>query len=328
MSVGKILTAPLGLLPAVLGVLICGGCGRYTEFTLPPVAGGNPNLTYTLDMRPDPVLARGDAHDVLNPSVIGEDMYYSEYDGQTWHTAHATSQDGIRWRKLGRLLSPDPGTWEGTYIAANGSAMVHANQTWYWYQSGPRGKPALGLARNWRKESRPVLEPGPYRSWDERGVADPYVIRIEPYFYLYYLGQDRAARQRLGIARSLDGIRWEKLRSNPILELGDTGAFDENGLGEPAVWNSDGFYWLLYTGRDMAENRRIGLARSTDGVHWKKLPGAFGGTAAWDAKVVCDPWVDGTYVYFGGGDLARPDENLHGQIGYAILRPVNATLGK
>jgi predicted GH43/DUF377 family glycosyl hydrolase len=173
-----------------------------------------------------------------------------------------------------------------------------------------------------------VLEPGPYGSWDEYGVADPCVVRIEPYFYLFYLGQDRARRQRLGVARSTDGVRWEKLRANPVLELGGAGAFDENGLGEPAVWNSHGFYWMLYTGRDTAENRRLGLARSTDGVHWRKLPIVFAGSQPWDAKVVCDPTVEVAggviRVWFGGGDVASPDENLHGQIGLAILRPVSA----
>jgi predicted GH43/DUF377 family glycosyl hydrolase len=160
-------------------------------------------------------------------------------------------------------------------------------------------------------------------------VADPYVIRQGGYFYLYFLGQDRARRQRLGVARSEDGFHWQKLRSNPILELGDDGAFDENGLGEPAVWQSHGFYWMLYTGRDRAENRRLGLARSTDGVHWQKLRAVFSGSQPWDSKVICDPTVevhgDEVRVWFGGGDVARPDENLNGQIGYGILR---ATLGQ
>ena len=134
------------------------------------------------------------------------------------------------------------------------------------------------------------------------------------------------------MARSADGSHWEKLRSNPILELGADGAFDEVGLGEPAVWQSHGFYWLLYRGRDVAEYRRLGLARSTDGVHWRKLSTMFAGSAAWDAKVLCDPtvMVDGgvVKVWFGGGDVASPDENLHGQIGFATLRPVNATLAR
>jgi sucrose-6-phosphate hydrolase SacC (GH32 family) len=170
-----------------------------------------------------------------------------------------------------------------------------------------------------------VLEPGPWGSWDEGSVADPYAIRIEPYFYLYYLGQDRGARQRIGVARSQDGVRWEKLRSNPVL------AEDDN-VGEPAVWQSHGFYWMLYTVRETGGVRHMRLARSTDGVRWTRLAAEFRGAQAWDAKVMCDASVvvdgDRVLVWFGGGDVARADENIHGQIGFGVLRPVSATLEK
>ena len=47
---------------------------------------------------------------------------------------------------------------------------------------------------------------------------------------------------------------------------------------------------------------------------------------------MCDPSVlvdgDSIRVWFGGGDVVRPDVNLHGQIGYGVLRPVSATLKK
>jgi len=329
---------------ALAGIFLLSGCGRYADFTLPAAPGGNPNLTFTLEERENPVIARGDgweSGDVLNPSVVrvssGLMNLYSGFDGRTWHTGLASSADGLEWTRKGKVLSPDQRTWEANYIAGNGSAVVHEGRLWYWYVAGPKERPRLGLARSgdfksWSKQPRAVLEPGPYQSWDEYGVADPYTIRIEPYFYLYFLGQDRARRQRLGLARSADGVHWEKLRSNPILELGEYGAFDEAGLGEPAVWNSHGYYWMLYTGRDVHENRRLGLARSTDGVHWTKLPAVFAGSGAWDAKVMCDSTVlveDGTIrLWFGGGDVASPDENLHGQIGYGVLRPVNATLAK
>jgi predicted GH43/DUF377 family glycosyl hydrolase len=260
-------------------------------------------------------------------------MFYSGFDGRTWRTLHARSEDGMHWAKLGVVIEPDPKTWEGAYIAANGSALFRESGFWYWYQAGPRERPQLGLARSsdgqsWHKESTPVLDPGPRGAWDERGVADPYVLYIEPYFYLYYLGQDRARRQRLGVARSDDGRHWDKLRSNPILELGVDGAFDENGLGEPSVWSANGFYWMLYTGRDRAENRRLGLARSTDGVHWQKQAAIFAGSQSWNSKVVCDADVTNGGMWFGGGNVARPDENLNGQIGYAVWRPLNATLAK
>jgi predicted GH43/DUF377 family glycosyl hydrolase len=282
------------------------------------------------------VLSPGDwdSADVLNPSVVYKDtLYYNLYsgfDGKTWHTGLALSPDGIHWRKQGRIISPNPQSWEGSYIAANGSALLSQSEFFYWYQAGPRDLPEIGLAqssdgRQWRKHPAPVLGHGPRGSWDERGVADPYVLRIGDSHYMYYLGQDRARRQRLGVARSRDGVRWQKLRANPILELGPDSAFDENGLGEPAVWQSNGKYWMLYTGRDRIENRRLGLARSEDGVTWEKLPGSFAGSERWNDKVICDPSVlvegDSIRVWFGGGDVASPDENLHGQIGVANLIP-------
>jgi predicted GH43/DUF377 family glycosyl hydrolase len=324
--------------PPVAGLLLlCSllcGCGGYADFTLPELAGGEPSLTFTFEEWPEPVMTRESFSDVLNPSVIREggklSNLYSAFDGRTWHTALATSDDGIHWQRERILLSPDRRTWEGSYIAANGSALADGGRRWYWYEAGPKEHKHIGLERL----RQVVLDYGPYMSWDERAVADCYVIRVGPAFYMYYLGQDRAdpPRQRLGVARSTDGVHWEKLRANPVLELGEPGSFDEAGLGEPAVWSSNGSYWMLYTGRDAKENRRLGLARSTDGVHWRKQSAVFSGAHAWDSKVMCDPTVlveNGRIrVWFGGGDKASPDENLNGQIGYGILHPVGATLAK
>lgn len=310
------------------------GCGPYADFALPRPEAEGPRAPFVWQAHPEPVLARESAADVLNPSVVrfGGTYWnlYSEFDGRSWHTAVAASADGAAWTKLGRVLSPEG--WEGSYIAANGSALVVEDEIYYWYQAGD--PPRIGLARSrdglsWTRHPEPVLVPGPRGSFDERGAADPYVIRAGGYFYLFYLGHDRAIppRQRLGLARSRDGVAWEKLRANPILELGPPGAFDENGLGEPAVWSSGGFWWMLYTGRDRFERRRIGLARSADGAVWQRVTDfpPIAGERAWNSAVVCDPTVelraDGSIrVWFGGGDLPRPDQNLHGQIGMGILR--------
>jgi predicted GH43/DUF377 family glycosyl hydrolase len=300
-------------------VLFATACGKYTTFTLPEVHGGDLSLVYRFVAQPEPVLTRDEFRDVLNPSVAGRVNLYSVYDGQ-WHTALATSDDGAHWRKRGIVLRAPA----GSYIAANGSALSHGGQFWYWYETGTKDRLRISVARSpdartWRSESAPVLDVGPMGSWDERAVADPYVIRIDPYFYMYYLGQDRAIRQRIGVARSGDGIHWEKLRANPVVEMDD----EEAGIGEPAVWQSDGFYWMLYTVRDFAENRHLRLARSTDGVRWTKLAVRYKGTEAWNSKVICDASVvvesGRILVWFGGGDVASPDENLHGQIGFATL---------
>jgi hypothetical protein len=314
---GCVIGVYLRLSAAIL--LFATGCGKYANFTLPEVRGGDPSLVYRFLAQPEPVITRGEFRDALNPSVAGRVNLYSVYDGQ-WHTALATGEDGVHWRKEGIVLRAAA----GSYIAANGSAVSYGGQIWYWYETGTKDRLRISLARSadartWRQEPVPVLEVGPSGSWDERAVADPYVIRIDPYFYMYYLGQDRAVRQRIGVARSADGVHWEKLRANPVVEMDE----EEAGIGEPAVWRSDGFYWMLYTVRDFGENRYLRLARSTDGVRWAKLAVRYKGTEAWDSKVICDPTVvvesGRILVWFGGGDVASPDENLHGQIGFATL---------
>lgn len=324
---------------AVLLAVILGGCGRYRDFVLPPPEGSPARVSFRWEPEGEPVLRRGgagafDGADTLNPSIVRKDglyyNFYSGYDGRAWHTGLAVSRDGRVWERQGKVLSPGPAVWEGDYIAANGSALLVDGEFYYWYQAGR--EPRIGLARStdgrtWNKLASPVLEGGPRGSWDERNVADPYVIRAGGRLYLFYLGTDRARRQRLGVAVSRDGMRWHKLRSNPILEPGAPGTFDENGLGEPAVWTSHGAYWMLYTGRDLQERRRIGLARSRDGVRWERVSpeAVIKGAAPWNRLVVCDPEIEvtgqGIRVWFGGGDRAEPAENLNGQIGAGWLRP-------
>lgn len=325
----------VGLLLPAAAVLLS-GCGRYAEFVLPPPPAG-PETHFRPWIQYDPVLTRGaagewDSVDALNPSVLRwNNRYlnlYSGFDGKTWHTGVATSDDGLSWIKQGKVLSPSG--WEGNYIAANGSAATLNGEILYWYQAGSPPRMALATskdARAFTKRDHPVLDLGPRGSWDELGVGDPYVIRAGDQWYVYYLGMDRAHRQRLGVARSSDGVQWTKLRANPILEIGEPGAFDEIGLGEPAVWPMNGYYWMLYTGRDRAEVRRIGLARSRDGVRWERsdrVP-VFSGSESWNNKVVADPTVEvtpeGIKVWYGGGNVARPDERLNGQIGFALLKP-------
>lgn len=320
---------------AFAAFLLAAACGRYERFALPspgmPEQGG-----YEWSAMDSPILPRGlageaDRVDALNPSVLESGAalvnLYSGFDGRRWRTLLARSTDGLHWTSAKAVIWPDPSTWEGSAIAANGAALLYGGQLHYWYQASE--PPRIGLARSadgsaWTKQPAPVLDYGPRGAWDERALGDPYVIDQNGWLYMYYLGEDRARRQRLGLARSRDGISWTRYRGNPILELGPDAAFDESGLGEPAVWCDHGWWWMLYTGRDRNEVRRMGLARSRDGLKWERTPLVIAGGQAWNSQVVCDATVmvepGRVRVWFGGGDVAHPAENINGQIGYGELR--------
>jgi len=73
-------------------------------------------------------------------------------------------------------------------------------------------------------------------------------------------------------ARWLGPQAWQR-DEGPTVSLGAPGAFDDMHIFAPCVAHEDGAYWLWYCGsRGNVSERvfRLGLAKSTDGVHFVK----------------------------------------------------------
>lgn len=288
-----------------------------------------------------PVLERGsdgewDSVDLLNPSVIERDgiyyNYYSGYDGEKWSTGLATSTDGIKWEKYKNnpIITLSDEGWDSSYIAANGAAVFYNDMVYYYYQgTNAEGLTEIGLAIsedgvNFVKKENAVLTCGATGTWDSQVTADPYVIEHDGKLFMYYLGMNDLNVQKLGVAVSEDGINWVKSKTNPVMDVGVKGSFDENGLGEPSIYYEAPYFYMLYTGRDSQEVRNIGLAYSLDGINWYK--NNYDGLMeleddTWDSKVICDTTFiyneaeELLYVWYGGGDNAEPAENLNGNVG-------------
>lgn len=280
-----------------------------------------------------------DSVDVLNPSVVywrGKLWsYYSGYDGLIWRTGVATSTDGLKWQKFDSnpVLSIDKQSWDSEYIAANGAAIVVGDGIYYFYEGmTDHGVTEISLAKSsdgftFQKIPRPLIRPGTSGTWDESGVADPYVIAYDGAFYMYFVGINRAGVQRVGIAKSFDGVSWSKHPGNPILDIGATSDFDAGGLGEPSVTKIGNVFAMVYTGRNELEQRSLGVALSLDGINWRRqnhsgLPVPREG---WNSEVLCDSTIlltpDGQAlrVWYGGGRKRHPGKNIDGQVGYFEL---------
>jgi hypothetical protein len=137
--------------------------------------------------------------------------------------------------------------------------------------------------------------------WDGKGVRYPMVIHDGGTYKMWYIGLDLFDVGRVGYATSPDGLNWSKHASNPVLDVGAEGEWDEAGLEAPFVLKQGSLYKMWYSGRDAGGTWRIGYATSSDGLTWTKRtsnPVLDLGQDDWNNSSVLHPYVieeGGTY---------------------------------
>ncbi|MDR1920110.1 MAG: T9SS type A sorting domain-containing protein [Tannerellaceae bacterium] len=121
-------------------------------------------------------------------------------------------------------------------------------------------------------EQNPVLLPSAQAY--EQFIGGPSVIREEGGFKMYYASTGTDGKGRILMATSSDGVHWNK-RAEPVLDVNPlAGAWDGFFLDCPEVLKDDTGYKMYYfaqPGEDPLQSA-IGLATSTDGVHWERHP--------------------------------------------------------
>ncbi len=109
--------------------------------------------------------------------------------------------------------------------------------------------------------------------WDE-SMRYPMVILDGATYKMWYVGIDYLGIIRIGYATSPDGISWTKYASNPVLDVGSAGEWDEAGFEAPyVIKDGPASYKMWYGGKDAGDTWRIGYATSTDGITWTKYAG-------------------------------------------------------
>lgn len=127
---------------------------------------------------------------------------------------------------------------------------------------------------NWLRDARNPVFP-PLESFDCGACMNPFVLRREDEYWMFYAGGDAAGARRicLAIAPVNDLTIWNRL--GPIFDVGAPGSFDDLWCVLPCVHRIDGRWHLYYTGRGndgegLQSFRGIGLAVSDDLLHWTK----------------------------------------------------------
>ncbi|MFQ5605717.1 MAG: FlgD immunoglobulin-like domain containing protein [bacterium] len=138
-------------------------------------------------------------------------------------------------------------------------------------------------------------------------------------YQMWYTGYHPDVEE-IGYATSTDGKNWTKYSGNPVLTK-TVGAWDGN-INDVCVVFANGEYKMYYSGAASGSSpHRIGLATSTDGIHWTKYSGnpvlTNGPSGSWDEDLVRRPTVlfDGTvfHIWYEGKRFGPS----HFKIGYA-----------
>ncbi len=271
----------------------------------PPTATPEPSPFFT-PVQLDPLLARDSWFaDVVEPgAVIFHDgqfhLFFNGFTGWPSKVAigYATSADGITWT----LAAPSPILDSATeifdgYTFFVSSALVE-NDTWTLYlytlaegRDGASGQiyrtTAPTPAGDWTLDPIPLLTPSSFSppasgggqggvGWDAVRVTDPSVIRTPDGYRMYYTGADTdrlQATRMIGLATSPDGVHWIK-HPEPVLTLGDKGAWDSYRVFQPHVVQTPDGFWMLYKANvKIGEAEGYGLAYSQDGVSWERFAG-------------------------------------------------------
>jgi len=127
---------------------------------------------------------------------------------------------------------------------------------------------------NWQRDARNPVFP-PLEDFDCGACMNPFVLRRQNEYWMFYAGGDKAGARRicLAIAPIDDVTNWKRI--GPLFDVGASGAFDDLWCVLPCVHRVHNRWHLYYTGRGksgvgLQSFRGIGLAVSDDLLNWTK----------------------------------------------------------
>lgn len=192
-----------------------------------------------------------------------------------WRESYVTSTSAIFWVKVSSI--PAGGLKTIKMLYGSGLANFSGVNTFKYFDSFD--KPA-----EWTPYSgNPIITPDTGRFY----ATFSDVLKLGDTYHMYYLA-DPIGGYAVHHATSLDGKTWTKDANNPVLSPGGAGEWDQYGVGVTTVWIDGATWYMLYRGITTADGiDAMGLATSTDGVHWTKDTAhnpvlSPGGVGAWD----------------------------------------------
>ncbi len=249
-------------------------------------------------------------------------MMYITFQGTGYETLLAVSDDLLKWKTLGKVLTRGSGGWDSLqaagYVALQdtrwgGSYELQRHEGRYWlsylggalegYETDPLAigmawTRSPGSAQAWtRLPENPVLHRGQsdIRPFESVTLYKSNVIRdgskmLGAPFVMFYNGktlENGNSVERIGMAVSDDLKRWRRCGPGPVIDNG-------SGVsGDPQVVRIGKVWVMFYFGAFWRPKAFDTFACSHDLMHWTKWtgPDLVAPSESWDAEYAHKPWV-------------------------------------
>lgn len=97
-----------------------------------------------------------------------------------------------------------------------------------------------------RHKAGPILQPDKELAWETEGVFNPGVVKVGDEVFMLYraVGEREAYISHLGLAKSKDGVRFERVSREPV--FGPKEIFDKWATEDPRITQIENDFYVTY----------------------------------------------------------------------------------
>lgn len=206
-------------------------------------------------------------------------MYYSipGKGGAGWHIGIARSNNLKDWQKVGELDGVE--TYEKNGLCAPG-ALVRKDTVHLFYQTYGNGpKDAICHAYSTdgihftRNNTNPIFRPT--GDWNNGRAIDAEISFYKNQYFLYFATRDPEGEvQMQGVATApaetdFSKSDWKQASDSSILKPELT--WEGKCIEAASIVEKQGILYMFYAGGYNNDPQQIGLASSSDGIHWERM---------------------------------------------------------
>ncbi len=233
-----------------------------------------------------PAAAEYEKSGICAPGALVKDgkvhLFYQTYgNGPKDAICHAWSEDGIHFtRNPTNPIFRPTGNWNcGRAIDAevyrfNDQYLLYFATRDPAYKIQMIGVAAAPANTNFNREDwkmlstdGPILKPE--LPWEGECIEAPSLIERNGELVMFYAGAYNNWPQQIGIARSKDGLHWERMQQEPFLKNGAPGEWNASESGHPHIFaDTKGKTYLFFQGNN--DKGKTWLL-SNEAVKWKGI---------------------------------------------------------